>query len=78
MECLSTADLLTGVVERLGRFGIDAYAVDLTRKQFGIAVARVVAPALQLFPSELIGPRLVQSITETGGGMSHTKGISLL
>jgi ribosomal protein S12 methylthiotransferase accessory factor len=78
MECLATADALTALIERLGRSGIDAYAVDLTREQFGIAVARVVAPGLQLFPSELIGPRLAQSITETGGGTSHTKGISLL
>jgi ribosomal protein S12 methylthiotransferase accessory factor len=78
MEHLATADALTALVERLGRSGIDAYVVDLTREQFGIAVARVVAPALQLFPSELISPRLAQLIAETGGGMSQTKGVSLL
>ena len=77
-ELASIADQLAAVVERLAGSGIETYAVDLTRKEFGVAVIRAVAPGLQLLPSELIGARLAQTIIETGGGHPHTKSISLL
>ncbi|MBN8944750.1 MAG: YcaO-like family protein [Rhizobiales bacterium] len=43
---------------RLAACGIDAFAVDLTRKDLDIAAFRVVAPGLQPEPSGLVTPRL--------------------
>jgi ribosomal protein S12 methylthiotransferase accessory factor len=66
------------VVDRLAQFGIETFGLDLTRPRFGVPVARVIAPGLQLEPSGFITPRLADRITRTGGGGKHTGGISLI
>ncbi|WP_164040993.1 YcaO-like family protein, partial [Serratia marcescens] len=61
-EAPSTADRPGTTVRtlalRLAARGIDAFAVDLTRKDLDIAAFRVVAPGLQPEPSGLVTPRL--------------------
>ena len=69
---------LQHVVDRFDRLGIMAYLLDLTRVEFGIPVARVLAPHLQLEPCAIIGERLARAIRETGGGAVHTSGLPLL
>jgi ribosomal protein S12 methylthiotransferase accessory factor len=72
---------LSNLQQALGRLetrGIGAYAINLTRAEFGIPVVRVLAPALQLEPCEIIGPRLSRMISETGGGALHHGGMPLL
>jgi ribosomal protein S12 methylthiotransferase accessory factor len=69
---------LRQAVERLQARGIAAYAIDLTRPEFGIPVVRVLAPALQLEPCQIIGSRLARMIGETGGGSRHHGGMPLL
>jgi ribosomal protein S12 methylthiotransferase accessory factor len=41
-------------------------------------VVRVIAPALQLEPCEIVGDRLAQAIDETGGGAQYSGGVALL
>jgi len=69
---------LGAIVERAAASGADLYVADLTRPMFGIAVARALAPDLQLMPSSLIGPVLRTAIARSGGGASHTCGLSLM
>jgi ribosomal protein S12 methylthiotransferase accessory factor len=69
---------LEQAVERLEARGIAAYAINLTRAEFGIPVVRVLAPGLQLEPCEIVGPRLSRMIGETGGGALHHGGMPLL
>jgi ribosomal protein S12 methylthiotransferase accessory factor len=38
--------------------GIESYAIDLTRPEFGVPVVRVIAPALQLDPCAIVSVRL--------------------
>lgn len=45
--------------EFLENRGVSVYAIDLTRKVFGISVARIVAPELQLDPCDYTTTRLV-------------------
>ena len=66
------------IVERLKNLGIDAYYIDLTRERFAVPVIRVVAPGLQLEPSEIVTARLQDAINRTGGGATYTGGISLI
>jgi ribosomal protein S12 methylthiotransferase accessory factor len=66
------------VVHHLGQFGIETFGLDLTRPQFAIPVARVIAPGLQLKPSEIITPRLADMIARTGGAATYTDGIALM
>lgn len=66
------------VLERLDKMGIAAWRIDLTRPEFGIPVARVLAPGLQLEPSQVATARLACAIAETGGGGLHTGGLPLL
>jgi ribosomal protein S12 methylthiotransferase accessory factor len=66
------------IVERLAQFGIEAFGLDLTRPQFAVPVARVIAPGLQLLPSEIMTPRLVDMIAQTGGGLAYTESIALI
>jgi ribosomal protein S12 methylthiotransferase accessory factor len=66
------------IVERLAQFGIEAFGLDLTRPQFAVPVARVIAPGLQLLPSEIVTPRLADMIAKTGGGLAYTEGIALI
>jgi ribosomal protein S12 methylthiotransferase accessory factor len=66
------------LVDRLGQFGIEPFGLDLTRPRFAIPVARVIAPGLQLEPSEIVTPRLANMIARTGGGATYTGGIALM
>jgi ribosomal protein S12 methylthiotransferase accessory factor len=65
-------------VDRLAQQGIEAFGLDLTRPQFAVPVARVIAPGLQPLPSEIIMPRLADMIARTGGGATYTDGIALI
>jgi ribosomal protein S12 methylthiotransferase accessory factor len=66
------------IVERLEGLGIDTFCIDLTRERFAVPVVRVIAPGLQLEPSEIITARLQQTMTQTGGGATYTGGLSLI
>jgi ribosomal protein S12 methylthiotransferase accessory factor len=66
------------IAGRLTQFGIEGFGLDLTRPDFGISVARVIAPGLQPLPSEIITPRLSDMIAQTGGGLTYTEGIALI
>ena len=66
------------IVDRLGQFGIETFGLNLTRAQFTVPVARVIAPGLQPEPSEIIAPRLADMIRQTGGGMKYTGGVALI
>lgn len=66
------------IVERLKQQEIDAFRIDLTRERFAVPVVRVIAPGLQIEPSEIVTPRLQGTIDRTGGGATYTGGISLL
>jgi ribosomal protein S12 methylthiotransferase accessory factor len=66
------------IVDRLAQLGIEAFGLDLTRPQFGVPAARVMAPGLQPLPSEIITPRLADMIALTGGGATYTGGIGLI
>ena len=66
------------IVDRLAQLGIETFGLDLTRPQFAVPAARVVAPGLQPLPSEIITPRLADMIARTGGGLTYTEGIALI
>jgi len=66
------------IVRRLGELGIETYGLDLTRPNFGVPVARIIAPGLQAEPSGIITSRLSAMIAETGGGETFTGGIPLI
>jgi ribosomal protein S12 methylthiotransferase accessory factor YcaO len=66
------------IVARLEQFGIETFGLDLTRPRFEVAAARVIAPGLQLEPSEIVTPRLADMIARTGGGVSYTGGVALV
>ncbi len=65
------------LAERLAAAGVEAFVVDLSRPMFAIPVVRVVAPGLQIEPSQLTSPRLERAIAATGGGAAHTGGVAL-
>ncbi len=75
---LDTATGLQHVLDRLAARGIAAYALVLTRPQFGVPVVRATAPGLQLEPSQIVGARLARAVRETGGGAMHHGGLPLL
>jgi ribosomal protein S12 methylthiotransferase accessory factor len=66
------------IVDRLAQLGTEAFGLDLTRPQFAVPAARVIAPGLQPLPSEIITPRLADMIAKTGGGATYTGGIALI
>jgi len=66
------------MVRRLGELGVEAYGLDLTRADFAVPVARIIAPALQAEPSGIVTSRLSTMIAQTGGGEAHTGGIPLM
>jgi ribosomal protein S12 methylthiotransferase accessory factor len=78
IETSDPAAVLQLMVERLGRLGIETFGLDLTRTGFAVPVARIIAPGLQLEPSELVTPRLAGIIGKTGGGAPHTGGVALI
>ncbi len=57
---------LPRIVQRLGTIGAKVYRVDLTRERFGIPVARMIVPQLQLYPSKVVSPRLKRCFDESG------------
>ena len=69
---------LAALVRYLGERGIATYGLDLTRPRFAIPVARIIAPALQAEPSQIVTGRLANTIAQTGGGATYTGGISLI
>lgn len=66
------------IARRLESLGIETFFIDLTRSRFAVPVARVVAPALQIEPSEIVTPRLAEMTARTGGGAVYTGGVALL
>jgi ribosomal protein S12 methylthiotransferase accessory factor len=66
------------IVRRLEKLGIETFCLDLTRPRFAVPVVRVIAPGLQLEPSEIVTARLQNAIVRTGGGATYTGGISLI
>jgi ribosomal protein S12 methylthiotransferase accessory factor len=66
------------IVRRLEELGIDTFFLDLTRPRFAVPVVRVIAPGLQLEPSEIVTTRLQDTIARTGGGATYTGGVSLI
>jgi ribosomal protein S12 methylthiotransferase accessory factor len=71
-------DALRLIIDRLGQFGIETFGLDLTRPGLAIPVARIVAPGLQLEPSEIVTPRLADMMARTGGGATYTGGVALM
>jgi ribosomal protein S12 methylthiotransferase accessory factor len=66
------------IVQRLGGLGIDTFCIDLMRQRFAVPVVRVIAPGLQLEPSELVTARLQYTTARTGGGATYTGGVALI
>jgi ribosomal protein S12 methylthiotransferase accessory factor len=69
---------LAEIVARAAKLGVEFHRLDLTRPSLGVPAVRVVAPALQLEPSQLTSERLRRAIATTGGGEPHTNGTPLL
>lgn len=69
---------LQAIVRRLDELGIRTYGLDLTRLRFAIPAARIIAPALQGEPSEIVTARLANTIARTGGGATYTGGVALI
>jgi ribosomal protein S12 methylthiotransferase accessory factor len=78
IEATDPGTVLQLIVDRLGQFDIETFGLNLTRTQFAVPVARIIAPGLQPEPSEIITPRLSDMITQTGGGMQYTDGVPLI
>jgi ribosomal protein S12 methylthiotransferase accessory factor len=66
------------IVQRLQKLGIEIFCIDLTRQSFAVPVVRVIAPGLQLEPSEIVTARLRDAIARTGGGAIYTGGVALI
>ncbi len=78
IEATDANALLQLIVARLGQFGIETFVLNLTRSNFAVPVARVIAPGLQLEPSEIITPRLADMIARTSGSAGYTGGVALI
>jgi ribosomal protein S12 methylthiotransferase accessory factor len=70
--------ILREFVAHASRIGVEFYRVDLTRPPQAVPAVRVLAPALQPEPSQILGNRLQDVIEQTGGGDAHTRGAQLL
>ena len=66
------------IVERLQELEIETFCIDLMRERFAVPVVRVIAPGLQLEPSEIATARLRDMIARTGGGATYTGGVALI
>jgi ribosomal protein S12 methylthiotransferase accessory factor len=77
IQAAAAADMLRLLVERLDQFGVESFALDLTRPSFAVPVARIITAGLQLEPSEIVTPRLAAMIAKTGGGEIYTGGLAL-
>jgi ribosomal protein S12 methylthiotransferase accessory factor len=78
IDATEAGDIFKLIVERLRKLGIETYCIDLTRQHFAVPVVRVVAPGLQLEPSEIVTARLRHAIAGTGGGATYTDGVALI
>jgi ribosomal protein S12 methylthiotransferase accessory factor len=74
---MSAADSLSALVDRLATGGFHAYAVDLTRGDFSVPVARVVVPGLQPFPSSYVSPRLAAVERAYGKAVDDSRNVDL-
>jgi ribosomal protein S12 methylthiotransferase accessory factor len=63
---MDPAEAIAWVASHLEAAGFQAHAVDLTRAEFGIPVAKVVVPGLQLDPSAMVTPRLRERLRGNG------------
>ena len=72
------SDIFGLIVQRLKELQIETFCIDLTRQRFAIPVIRVIAPGLQLEPSEIMTVRLRDMIARTGGGATYTGGVALI
>ncbi len=77
IQANAPGDVLRLIVERLEQFGIECFALDLTRSRFAVPAARIITAGLQLEPSEIVTPRLADMIALTGGGAIYTGGLAL-
>ena len=66
------------IVERLQQLGIETFYLDLMRPRFAVPVVRIIAPGLQLEPSEIVTARLQEMMARTGGGATYTGGVALM
>ena len=66
------------IVQRLERLGVETFCIELTRQRFAVPVVRVIAPGLQLEPSEIVTARLQDTMARTGGGAIYTGGVALI
>jgi len=66
------------IVQRLEKLGIETFCLNLMRQRFAIPVVRVIAPGLQLEPSQIVTARLQDMIAGNGGGATYTGGIALI
>lgn len=73
-----TAASLRQLTEHLAAHAVETFKLDLTRRESGIPVLRMVCPTLEKEPSPIIGSRLQAVIQRTGGGHRYTRGIPLM
>jgi len=52
--------------------------LDLTRTDLEVSVVRILSPALQLEPCQIVSARLAQTILATGGGAADNGGMPIL
>ena len=78
IHATEAGDIFGLIVQRLEKLGIETFCLDLTRRFFGVPVVRVIAPGLQLEPSEIVTARLRDAIARTGGGAIYTGGVALI
>jgi ribosomal protein S12 methylthiotransferase accessory factor len=77
IQATAAPNILGLIVERLDQFGVESFALDLTRPSFAVPVARIITAGLQPEPSEIVTPRLAAMIAKTGGGEIYTGGLAL-
>lgn len=70
-------EMLAALAGRLARAGHVAHVSSLGRAEFGIPVARVLVPTLQLFPSAHVSPRLSRIAGKNGLHPALERGIDL-
>jgi ribosomal protein S12 methylthiotransferase accessory factor len=70
---LDAAEAVDWIVTRLQAAGFHARFANLTRAEFGIPVAKVVVPGLQLDPSDAITPRLREAMRRNGVAEGTTR-----
>jgi ribosomal protein S12 methylthiotransferase accessory factor len=69
---------LQRINERLETRGIAVHMLDLTRPDLEVPVVRILAPALQLEPCQIVSARLAQTVREIGGGTVDNGGMPIL